>query len=58
MRVGEGTKTFAAMKVMFNVRNVSLGVMRQLYVMMTHGAETWIIKMIKIYVVQNLELKI
>ena len=31
MRVGEGLKTFDALKMMFNVRNVSLGVKWELH---------------------------
>ena len=47
MRVGEGLKPFGLMEMIFNVKNVSLGVKRELYERVvrqtvTYGAETWV----------------
>ena len=50
MRLGEGLKTYGAMKMLCSVNNVSLSVMRELYEKVeaprvTQGPETWGLRM-------------
>ena len=46
MRVGEGLKTFGALKMLFNVKSVSFGMTRDMFEgvlvpTVTHEAESW-----------------
>ena len=62
MRAKEELKTFSAMKTMFNVKNLSLSVERQLYERLVirtvmYPAKTWIFRMEKIRKLEIIESK-